>query len=157
LGSGGSWTLGERKWRSEMANSTPAGIKVEYDNDVGSLVDISQFVLTINEISVESAFEEVHSFGDEWEEWLPVGIGKSAQIELGGLYDDSVGGPDDVFADRVPEVPGVTPTRTLKITWVGTKTTTFETYLVAYKRQPDRNALTKWTATLQPTGSFVEV
>ena len=140
-----------------MANSTPAGIKVEYDNLGGTPVDISQFVLSINEISVESAFEEVHSFGDQWEEWLPVGIGKSAQIELGGLYDDSGGGPDDVFADRVPEVPGVTATRTLTITWVGTKTTSFETYLVAYKRTPDRSALTKWSATLQPTGAFTEV
>ena len=140
-----------------MANSTPAGIKVEYDNLGGTPVDISQFVLSINEISVESAFEEVHSFGDQWEEWLPVGIGKSAQIELGGLYDDSGGGPDDVFADRVPEVPGVTTTRTLTITWVGSKTTSFETYLVAYKRTPDRSALTKWSATLQPTGAFTEV
>ena len=139
-----------------MANSAPSGIKVEYDNAGGSLVDISQFVLNIGEISVESAFEEVHSFGDSWEEQLPVGIGKSGQIELGGIYDDSVGGPDSVFANRVPEVPGVTPTRTLKITWVGTKTTTFETYLVAYKRSPDRSALTKWSATLAPTGSFSE-
>jgi len=28
---------------------------------------------------------------------------------------------------------------------------------VAYKRAPDRNALTKWSATLQPTGAFTEV
>lgn len=139
-----------------MANSTPAGIKVEYDNSGGTPVDISQFVLNINEISVESAFEEIHSFGDQWEEYLPVGIGKSAQIEIGGVYDDSAGGPDECFANRVPEVPGVTNTRTLTITWVGTKTTSFETYLVAYKRAPDRNALTKWSATLQPTGSFTE-
>jgi len=140
-----------------MANSTPAGIVVMYDNVGGTPVDISQFVLSIGEISVESAFEEVHSFGDSWEEHLPVGIGKSGQIELGGLYDDAGGGPDSVFADRVPEVPGVTATRTLTITWVGSKTTSFETYLVAYKRAPDRNALTKWSATLQPTGAFTEV
>ena len=41
-----------------MANSTPAGIKVEYDNVGGTPVDISQFVLSIGEISVESAPSE---------------------------------------------------------------------------------------------------
>ena len=139
-----------------MAKSIPSGITVEYDNAGGTPVDISQHVLTINDISVESILEEIHTFGDSWEEHLPVGIGRMGTVELSGLYDDTAStGPDALFADRAPEDP-TDSTRTLTITWVGSKTTSVETYLVSYVRSPDRNALTKYTATLQPTGAVTE-
>lgn len=140
-----------------MANSIPSGIKIEYDNAGATLVDITQHVLTINDIEVESLIEEKHSFGDSWEEHLPIGIGRMAPVELSGLYDDTAAtGPDSLFANRVPETPA-SATRTLKITLVGTKTVSVETYLVSYKRSPDRGALTKYTARLQPTGAVTEV
>lgn len=140
-----------------MAKATPAGTIIEYDNAGGSLVDITQHVLTINDVDIESVLEEVHTLGDSWEESLPIGVGKVAPVELSGLYDDVAStGPDALFAGRVPETPA-SATRTLKITWRSGKTTSVETYLVSYKRTADRNALTKYTATLQPTGAVTEV
>lgn len=140
-----------------MANSTPAGIVVEYDNAGGSLVDITQYVQTINDIDVESITEEVHSLGDSWEETKPIGVGRVAPIELGGLYDDqATTGPDALLAGRAPETPA-TATRTLKITWKSGKTTSVETYLGLYRRSADRNGLTKYLARLMPTGAVTEV
>jgi len=139
-----------------MANSNPSSMKIEYDNAGGALVDISQYVMTLNDIDTESVTEETHTFGDTWDEHTPVGVGRLPAIELGGLYDDTaVSGPDALFAGRVPEVTTAT-TRTLKITWGGTKTTAFETYLSSYKRTADRNGLTKFTVKLQPTGAVIE-
>ena len=140
-----------------MANGTPSGTKIEYDSAAGSLLDISQYVLTISELSVEQVLEEVHSFGDSWEEHLPVAIGKMSQITIGGLYDNTAtSGPNAIFANRIPETSS-TQARTFKVTYISTaNNTAVETFLSAYKRQADRNSLTKWAATLQPTGAVTE-
>jgi hypothetical protein len=133
-----------------MANSTPAGIVVEYDDSGGVLRDITQYVLTINDIDVEMMNEEVRPFGLAWEKHLPIGVGKVNPIELGGLYDDVANGPNALFIRTTPDTPAST-TRTFKITWKSGKTTEVETWMGSYKRTPNKNELTKYTATLQPT------
>jgi hypothetical protein len=139
-----------------LANSTPAGIKIEYDTSTGGLQDITQYVLSINDVDVESMTEEVHTFGDSWEEHLPIGVGKMGPIELSGLYESSTSGPNGLFGGRAPETPS-SSTRTLAITWIATANkTSVETYLGMYKRSADRNALTKYTVRLQPTGTVTE-
>jgi hypothetical protein len=139
-----------------MAKSIPSGLKIEYDNSSGSLIDISQYVLELSDVTIEQIEEEVHSFGDSWEEHLPVGIGKTGNVTLTGLYDDTAStGPDALFAGRIPETPA-TSTRTLKITWLAGKTTSVETYLVSYTRTADRSALTRWSAELVCTGAVTE-
>lgn len=134
-----------------MAKYGPADFSISY-----GATDITQHVMTINDCSIEQALEEVHSLGDSWEEWLVVGVGKMGQIEIGGIYDDAAGGPDDKFADRVGTEGPSTAAIALVITWGGSKTTTVDTHLVGYTRKADRNGLTKWTAKLQPTGAVTE-
>ena len=133
-----------------MANSSPADIVVSYDGD-----NITAHVQTINDVDVEQILEEVRALGDAWDAYLSVGIGKMAPIELGGIYSDVADGPDDQFAGRVPEAVA-TAAKVLIITWAAGKTTTVSTHLVKYVRKVDKNALTRWTATLQPTGAVVE-
>lgn len=140
-----------------MANSIPSGIIIEYDNSGGTPVDISQHVQTINDIDVESLTEEKHTFGDSWEEHLPIGLGRMAAVELGGLYDDTAStGPDALFIRTSPETPA-SNTRTLKITWRSGKTTSVETFVASYKRTADRGGLTKYSVRLQTTGAVTEV
>ncbi len=134
-----------------MANYGPANFKIEYDS-----VDMTNCVMTINDVTVEQALEEVHALGDAWEEYLPVGVGKVGAIELGGIYDDVAGGPDAKFVNRVGTEGPSTASKTLEITWGGSKKTTVSTHLVSYVRKADRNGLTKWTAKLQPTGAVTE-
>ena len=140
-----------------MALSPPSGIVVEYDNSGGSLVDISQHVLTLGDFKVEQITEEKHSFGDLWEEHLPVGVGRLPALPIGGLYDDTAAtGPNALFGGQIPISPA-TASRTLKITWLADKTSSVETTLLDFTRSADRSALTKYTATVQPTGAVTEV
>lgn len=143
-----------------MGNSIPAEVSIKFDDSGGVLRDVTQFILTINGVSVEQLLEEKHSFGDSWEETLPIGIGKVAPVDLGGLYDDTAtSGPDVLFAIATPDTPA-TATRTLTIQWKttgGTKSVSAECYRQKYVRSPDRNNLTKFTATVQPTGTTTEV
>lgn len=139
-----------------MAKYGPASVVVEYDNAGGALQNITQHVQSINDVDVENILEESHTFGDSWEESLGIGVGRVGTIELSGLFDDAVApAPDALFANRVPEGPA-TATRTLKITFGGTKTFSVETLLKNYKRKVDKNGLTKYTAILQPTGAVTE-
>lgn len=101
-----------------MAKYGSNSLKVEFDNSAGTLVDISQYVLTINGVRVEAILQESHSFGDAWFESLATGLRRMTKVTIGGLYDDATGGPDDVFKG-VPSAPS-DATRTLKITWGGT-------------------------------------
>lgn len=140
-----------------MANYGPASLKIEYDNSGGTLVDITAYVLSINSIDVEQILEEVRPFGQSWDKFLPIGVGKVPPVELSGLFDDTAAvAPDALFANRIPEAPSVN-TRTLKVSWGGTKTTSVETHLVSYKRAADKQGLTKYTVSLQPTGAVTEV
>lgn len=145
-----------------MGNSIPAEVTVFVDDSGGTPRDMTQFVMTIGDVSIEQLLEEKHSFGDSWEESLPVGVGKVADFELGGLYDDTAaasGGPDAILRITTPDLPS-TGTRTVKIqykTTGGTKSTAVECYRLKYSASPDRNGLTKFKATLRPTGATTEV
>lgn len=137
-----------------MANSSPATMAFFYDDEGGDPVDITEHILNINDIDVENLTEETRPFGKAWDTHKTIGVGRMPVIEMGGLYDDVEDGPDDLFADRVPEPPE-TPTRTFRIVW-GSLATRVETSLLAYRRSADRNGLTKYTIRLQPTGEVVE-
>jgi hypothetical protein len=139
-----------------MANSSPSEIVIQYADANPTLIDISQYVLSINDVDVEQIIEETHAFGDSWEEHKSVGIGRMPAIELTGLYDDTAStGPDALFAGRIPEGPAVA-SREFKITWRSGKTTSVQTRLVKYSRKADRGGLTKFSVTLQPTGAVTE-
>lgn len=139
-----------------MANYGPASLVIKVDDGPGgSLTDITQHVQTIGDVTIEQLLEEVHSFGDSWEEHLPVGIGKAGTVEIGGIYNDAAGSPNAFFAGDLPETPA-TASRTLEITWGSTKKTTVEHYILSFTRTPDKNALTRWSAVLQTTGSVTE-
>ena len=139
-----------------MANSSPSEVVIEYDNSGDSLQDVSQYVLSINDIDIENVTEEVHTFGDSWDEHLPIGLARMPAIEISGLYDDTASvGPDALFKRAAPETPA-SDTRSLKVTWRSGKTTTVETFVLSYRRSADRSALTKYTVRLQPTGSVTE-
>ena len=141
-----------------MAYSTPAGIKIEYDQTAGgTLVEIQSYIQTFNGVDIEQVLEEIHAFGDSWEEHLPVGIGKVGDITLGGLYDSAASpAPDALFGNRIPENPNTGQTRTLKITWTGTKTTSVTAFVTSYKTTLAAEKLHVFTVQLQPSGTVTE-
>jgi hypothetical protein len=140
-----------------MANYGPTSCTVHYDiTDGGALTDITAYVQSINDIAIEEMMEETRSLGDAWEEFLPLGVVKHAQIELSGLYDDAASpAPNALFGGRIPIGPAAV-TRTFKIVYGSTKSTTVETHLVSFTRTADKGALTRYKAVLQPTGTVTE-
>lgn len=133
-----------------MANYGTDDIAVVFDNSAGTTVNVSQSILEINGVDVEAMIEESHTMGDSWVEQLFTGLRRGADITLRGFYDDdSDTGFDFMFK-------GVGETRTLQVTWGGTKTTTVETIIKNYRRLPTRGELTKGEVVLAPTGAFTE-
>ena len=111
---------------------------IEFDNSGGTLVDVSNYILEASEIMIEGLFEETTAFGDDWVEQTPVLIKNVQDITLSMFYDDTATtGPDALF-NAVNDGP-----RTLKVTWGSTKTTSVETYIKSYGRQPIVKGLTK--------------
>jgi hypothetical protein len=135
-----------------MAKYGSNSLKVEFDNAGGSLVDMSDYCLEINGIDIEAMLEESHGFSDSYVEQLFTGLKKVADVTIKGFYDDTATtGPDVIF-----NAVGNTTSRTLKLTWGSTKTTSVETVIKNYRRQPTRGQLTKFECVLAATGAVTE-
>ena len=126
-------------------------LKIEFDStEGGSLADMSNYITSINGVSIEAILEEGTAFGDTWLEQLFTGNKQMADITLGGFYDDTATtGPNAVFV-------GIGETRSLKVTWGSTKTTAVETIIKSYARNPAVKTLTKFQVVLSPTGTVTE-
>lgn len=137
-----------------MAKYAASQIVIEFDNSGGSLVNVSQYILEASEVSVEGLFEDSHAFGDSWKEQTPADHRFIGDVTLSFFYDDTATtGPDALF-NAVASVP-TTATRTLKVTW-GVKTTSVETFIKKYNRQPIRAGLTKASVLLTGHGAVTE-
>jgi predicted secreted protein len=125
---------------------------IEFDNAAGSLVDMSQHILTITNPAIEAALEESHTFGDSWKEQLNAGLKMVSDITITGFYDDAAStGPDVIF-----NAVGNTTTRTLKVTYGSTKTFSVETIIKRYAVGPNKGALTTYEVVLAATGAVTQ-
>lgn len=133
-----------------MAKYGSDDVVIEVDNSGGTLVDLSQYIDTINEINISAMLQESHAFGDSWVENLYTGVKMIAPVTIEGFYDDTTTtGPNAVLNS-------LGDTRTFKITYGSTKTTSVEAVITSYVRRPVRGELTRFTCTLTPTGAVTE-
>lgn len=133
-----------------MSTYNFGNLKIEVDNSGGSLVDISQYVTEINDVNTKALVEEGQTAGDTWMETLDTGLRQMEPVVLKGFYDDSAsGGPNVLFSS-------IGNTRTLKVTWGGSKTTQVEAVIEQYKRRALQKQLHKYETTLIPTGTVAE-
>ncbi|MCG3168182.1 MAG: hypothetical protein POELPBGB_03982 [Bacteroidia bacterium] len=138
-----------------MANYGSNSLTFKIDlADAGSLVNISNFVRTINNFEIERLLTESTAFGDAWVEHLQTGLRRGNDIEIGGFYDDTAAasGPEGLNIGAVTHAV----TRTVEITWGGSKTSTFEAWIQKYTRTPSVGNLTEWRAVLRPSGAVTE-
>ena len=99
---------------------------------------------------VEAKTEEATAFGSEWESHVSTGIKRADPITVGGYYDDTATtGPDAKF-----NVLGTT--LTIIITWGGSKTSSFSAIAQKYQRVGTSGGMTRYVATLLPTGEVTE-
>lgn len=138
-----------------MAKYGSNSLAVSLDNSSGSAVVMTPYITAIGAVTVEALLEESHSFGDSWFESLATGLRRMSPVEISGIFDDtSTTGPDAIF-NAVASATS-TSTRTLLITWGGSKTTSCEVLISAYTRGATRNELTSYSVTLTPTGTVTE-
>ncbi len=101
-------------------------------------------------IGVEAVTEESTPFGASWEEHIATGIKRVDEFTVGGYYDDTATvGPNAKFNT-------LGTTIAIVITWGGTKTTTVNTIVKKYDRIGSTGAMTRYVATLLPTGTILE-
>lgn len=139
-----------------MAGKYGAGsVTVTYDDaPAGTGRVVTNHILEMGGIKITSALESSHAFGDLWEESLPSGLAKLEDITLGGFWDTTATtGPHVVFL--APDDGPQDGTRTLVVVFGDGKTMTVETYLMSYEVIGNNGALTKFSATLRPTGAAV--
>ena len=138
-----------------MANYGSNSLVVSVDiTDGGALTDISAYILSINGVSVEKITEDSTYFGLAWMAELQSGMSKLEPIVLEGFYNDAAStGPDVVF-----NIATIThaATRTFKVLYGASKSTTVEVWIRKYERLPSIGKLTRFRVTLNPTGTPTE-
>lgn len=101
-------------------------------------------------LSIEAMTELATAFGDTWESHLFAGVKRAEPITVGGYYDDTAAtGPDAKF-----NVLGTT--LTIVITWGGAKTSSFSAIAKKYDRIAKVGSMTRYIATILPTGTITE-
>lgn len=136
-----------------MAKYGPDDVVVEFDNAGGTLVDITQYVLSIGGIKKGAVLEDSRTFGDAWGEVLDTGVRTLQPIQIGMFYDDvATVGPNALFGGN----SDLGRTGTLKVTYGSTKTTSVEAVITDVERLLDRGALHKMNVLVTPTGQPTE-
>jgi len=121
------------------------------DSDGGSLTSMKAYVDTIDGMEVERILEQSDTFGDSWVEQLYTGIRRGNTFTIEGFYDDTAStGPDAVFNGTHVQ------TRSVRLTWGGTKTSSFEAWFQKYRRMAVRGRLTRYQVTIVPSGAVTE-
>jgi hypothetical protein len=101
-----------------MAKYGPNDISIDVDNTGGTPVTMDAYIDEWAGADVEAILEESHTFNDAWVEQLYSGIQRMSPITMSGFYDDTATtGPDAIFN-------ALGETRTVTITWGGSKTNT---------------------------------
>ena len=126
---------------------------VSLDNSGGTPTDISAYVTEISGLEREVVTQDVTAAGDDDEVHAPVGLKRASEVTLKGPYDDGASSLNGVAQGLV----GLTASSTLLITWKSGKTSSFETFLVRYRRLPSKGSFTMVEVVLQPTGAVTEV
>ena len=138
-----------------MAKYGSNSFVVSIDNSGGTPVTMTDYIRSIGDVDVKAMMQESTAFGDAWMEKLATGMLEAGSITLGGYYDDTATtGPDAIFND-VATGP-TDSTRTLLLTWGGSKTTSAEVWISAYKRTATVGELTAFEVTLEYTGTVTE-
>lgn len=134
-----------------MAQYGSNSLVIEFHDSGGTLRDMSNYVREFNGVTKEALLQESHAFGDAWFESAFTGMSKLDDVTMGGYYNDAAStGPDVIFN-------AIGSTRTLKVTWGSTKTTSVSTVIKKYARMPVLNELHKFQVIVTPTGQPTEV
>ena len=119
--------------------------------DGGSLQEMKSHVRGIQIGASERLTEENTVAGSTWVAHVMTGIRQLADLTLDGVYDDTAStGPNATFNGTH------TVTRSVVLTWGGTKTTSFEAWITSYERTTPGKGKLGYKVVLKPTGTVTE-
>lgn len=139
-----------------MAKYNSSNVTVQFDNAAGALQDITAVVLNTLSVKKKAMFEESTAYGKTAIERLYAGMKDSDPIQLEAFYDDAVSPAPDALFDDIGNVATAGGTRTLKITWGSTKTSSVEVWIQEYEKKTDIGKLHRSIVTLLPSGVVTE-
>lgn len=132
-----------------MGKATSAVLKFEIDDSMGSATDITSYIDDIGGHAVSEATQETTPFGSSHQTYRNVGVQGMDSFSISGFFDDSDPGPSATIGDD-----SVGSTREVTITYMSGQTRTFDVVVEDFGMTPQQNNLTRWTSSLQPTGSL---
>lgn len=119
----------------------------------GAPQTITGHILNAGSQKLTSIMEIATAFGVDFEASLPVGVKKVDPLVLEGFWDTTpTSGPHVVLGD--PDDSPQDATRTVTFGYGDSKTFSGEAYLQDYEVIPNVGALTRFRATLIPTGTW---
>jgi hypothetical protein len=122
----------------------------------GAAKIITPYVDTISGIAVEAITQQTNPFGSASESHTPVGVTKTPDIVLSGLYDDTADvGSWTVLKPLAADIAPASVGRVLVITAVTGNTFTITVHLVKMETQLKNSGLTSYAATLRQAGAGV--
>lgn len=135
-----------------MATYGWSDLSIQVDaTDGGALQEMKTHVRGITVGASERFTEENTTAGSTWVAHVQTGIRQLGDIVLDGVYDDTAStGPNATFNGTH------TVTRTVTITWGGSKTTSCECWITSFERVPKAKGKTDYKVTLKPTGTVTE-
>jgi hypothetical protein len=131
-----------------MAKHSPSEVVVTIDDAPGGTARIiTPYVTSIGGIGLEVLTEQTNPFGVTSEQHTPTGLTKTADIPIGGFFDDTaLVGPHVVFAITATDINPSSVGRVLIVLAATARTFTVTVHLVKYEVQLERDGLTKYEA-----------
>jgi|TARA_R110000824_G_scaffold132891_1_gene295452 hypothetical protein len=124
------------------------------DDSGGTARVLSQYIISIGGIKINSGMVDSTGFGDSWTESLSTGKRTMDDITIEAWYDDASNTTDDVLGDVA--VGPADQQKTLLVAYGGSKTTSVEGWIVDYERVLDKDSLHIVRATFRPSGAVTE-
>jgi hypothetical protein len=122
---------------------------LKIDDANGDLTALTAYVTELSGFELEAVLEDGHTVGDSWTERVFTGLKKANDFDLKGFYDDTAAGPNALL-------PQVGEERSFQFTWGPGKTTDVQVLIKKWERSPKKGELTKFSASLQPSGQVQE-
>lgn len=127
-----------------MARYGPDDVTVNWNST--SLPDVT----VIGDIMTEALLEEITPFGSSYQTHAGVGVQRWSELTLEAPYADDANQLQEETEDQV----GIGASATLTLTFGGSNTISATCLVKSVTRVLERNALTKFRAVLQPTGTI---
>jgi len=136
-----------------MAKRRSDEVKVGISSSSGSsvIVDLSQYVDTIGEVSIDPMVNETHTFGDSWVERTYTGVRGTSPIVIEGYYDDAAASGPHALLGNATDMGSE---RNFEIDFGASDVVNGKVILTGYNRLPKRGELTRYRSTWTPTGAL---